>query len=106
MRSDLASMRASGGGAPKFQTVAVPGLTLDKEYKAGNVQSSQQAWQRPQAAPVAAPAVYEPQKIPVTHEVGSPEDIKSHLLPIEIVVVVAIAALAAVGYVAYTVFAK
>jgi hypothetical protein len=33
MRSDLASMAASGGGAPKFQSVAVSGLSIEKEYK-------------------------------------------------------------------------
>jgi hypothetical protein len=99
MKSDLASMRASGGGAPKFQSVAVPGLSLDKEQSAS-------AESRPSSVVAAPQSVYEPPKIPETYEVGSEEDIKSHFLPMTITIVVAIVAIIAVGYVAYITFGK
>ena len=99
MRSDIASMRASGGGVPKFQSVAVEGLSLDKEPHASATGQHSAAVASPQS-------VYEPPKIPVTHEVGSEEDVKSHVLPMVITIVVAVAALVAVGYVAYITFVK
>ena len=100
MQSDIASMRASGGGAAKFRSVAVAGLSLDKERRAPAAAS-----QASTAARVA-PSAYEQPNIPVTHEVGSEEDAKSHILPLAITVVVALAAIVAVGYVAYITFVK
>ncbi len=99
MQSDIASMRASGGGAAKFRSVAVAGLSLDKE--------SRPSAARPvTSAPRSAPSAYERPNTPVTHEVGSEDDVKNHVLPLAITIIVAIAALAAVGYVAYITFAK
>ncbi len=100
MQSDIAAMRASGGGTPKFRSVAVAGLSLDKE------RHTPAGGPSPAVATSAAPSVYEPPNIPVTHEVGSEEDVRSHILPLAITIVVAVIAIAAVGYVAYITFAK
>ena len=77
MRSDLESMARSGGGAPRFENVAISGFTAQNEA----TQTSD----------------------PAAQNNGSPAPSKSLIGPI-LVAVVAIAALAVVGYFAYTVF--
>ena len=78
MRSDLESMTRSGGGAPRFENVAVTGLTMQDGA--------------PRAAGTAAGQ---------GGAVGT--SLRSLLGPV-LVIIVAIVALAVVGYFAYTVF--
>jgi len=77
MRSDLESMAKSGGGAPRFQNVAVAGLATQNEPSQAGEGAAQQSAS-------AAPK-------------------KSLLGPI-LVVIVALVAVAVVGYFAYTIF--
>jgi hypothetical protein len=101
MRSDLESMRKSGGGAPKFQNVTVSGLSLEKVP--------------PQAAEVAPVAIQRPSApqsqqapiaSPVTPVASSNGTSTNHFMGILIVAIVGILAIAGVGYFAYTIFAK
>jgi hypothetical protein len=78
MRSDLESMTRSGGGAPRFENVAVTGLTMQDGA--------------PQAAETAGGQ---------SGAVGT--SLRSLLGPV-LVIIVALVALAVVGYFAYTVF--
>ncbi len=105
MRSDLESMRKSGGGPAKFQNVVVSGLSIEK------------AEPQVSAAVATAPAVSSLPGIPssshatpIADPVTATAPIKSsneHLVAILIVVLVAILALGGVGYFAYiTFFAK
>ena len=92
MRSDIESMMRSGGGAPSFENVAVPGLSLEKEgYKTPVVERT----------PMPAPASF---SIPAAQEFISEPTSGSHLVPILIVTLVAILAIGVVGYFAYVLF--
>lgn len=114
MRSDIESMRKSGGGMPSFQDVAVKGLSMEKEYHPSAV--TQTPMPPPTSAPVQAsapvsspmpPREVAPTPVPPTQEISSaPAASGSHLVPILIVTLVALFALAAVGYFAYTLFIK
>jgi len=59
MKSDIASMKQSGGGTPTFQDVPVKGLSLEKEYKTPDFSPTPMpaaATVQPAAQPVQAPA--------------------------------------------------
>jgi hypothetical protein len=117
MRSDIESMMRSGGGAPSFQSVAVSGLTLEKEGHQASVA---------ERTPMPEPSSY---SVPATpHGAGSETSparasgfspapastpkqelvpgaaSENHLAPILIVTLVAIIAIGVVGYFAYTLF--
>jgi len=79
MRSDLESMARSGGGAPRFENVAVAGLAMENDAT--------------QQSSVAGG---------VTESAASGSS--KSLVGVIFVVIVALIAIAAVGYVAYTVF--
>lgn len=84
MRSDLESMTRSGGGAPRFENVAVAGLAVQNDV------SQQQS-----SAPAPVPANESPSSA------GAPS---SSLLGPILVAIVALIAIAVVGYFAYTIF--
>jgi hypothetical protein len=104
MRSDLASMRASGGGMPQFRKVAVSGLSLEKGYRTPD-ESPSQVQPRPSAKPQTTPAARDaaPKEKPAAADGASGG---SNFMPILIIILVAILALGAVGYVAYITFTK
>lgn len=126
MRSDIESMRKSGGGAPAFRNVAVKGLLMEKEYHPAEV--SRAPMPSPASAPArnSAPAIGEdltvPNRVPpppshaapataiapepVAPQEEPPSGSENHLTPILIVVLVAVLALGIVGYFAYTLFIK
>ena len=80
MRSDLESMARSGGGAPRFENVAVVGASAQN-----------------------TPASPRPADSSLAQSDGTSSSARSFVGPI-LVVVVALVALAVVGYFAYTVF--
>lgn len=123
MRSDLASMRSSGGGMPKFQNVNVSGLSIEKGYHSP-VQAQAPFAERqqptvPAVAEIATKSASTPTEAPTSApasaaqspDASAQQDVsgdqpESHLVPILIVVLVAIVAIAVVGYFAYITFAK
>lgn len=110
MRSDLASMAQSGGGMPRFENVAIDGLSVEKEYGTpSNSSNSVMSAAAPTQfttptvaqAPIASVAPSQPTQSAVAEGPVAP---KKDMYPIFIVAVVAILAIAAVGYFAYATF--
>jgi hypothetical protein len=124
MRSDIESMRRSGGGTPSFRDVAVKGLSMEKEYHPAAVSETPmpspampattpaQPVRAPLPSPSVAPSAHVAPEIPAETPVPPTQEIPrnagqgSHVVPILIVTLVAILALGAVGYFAYTLFVK
>ena len=109
MRSDIASMMQSGGGAPSFRDVSVGGLSMKAEAPATFVSSPMPAaGEIRRAIPEGdnMPAPYSPVDRPVVGREVSDAGPNSDLIPKLIVGLVALAALAVVGYFAYALFSK
>ena len=98
MRSDIASMTASGGGLPQFQNVTVAGLAMEREAPA--------VIAAPEAAEAMARAVESAGTPPARQE--NPAEGRSssgpsgNMIGIILVIVVAAIAIALVGYFAHT----
>jgi hypothetical protein len=134
MRSDIESMVRSGGGAPSFQSVAVSGLSLEREgHQASIVERTPMpapsSYSVPAAPVIAATPPAPTQPVPTGESKALaaqasdfspapapastpaqefvPEPVPdSHLMPILIVTLVAIIAVGVVGYFAYALFLK
>jgi hypothetical protein len=129
MRSDIASMTRSGGGAPSFQNVAVSGLSLEREGHQAPVAertpmpapSSYSIPATPVVAVTPAPpphvadneispsqaSGFSPVPVSTPAQEFVPEPVsENHLVPILVVTLVAILAIGAVGYFAYSLFGK
>jgi hypothetical protein len=103
MRSDLESMRLSGGGMPTFQNVIVSGLTVEKEYKK-SVKSTA-SYVAPSGIPISQSSVSAPAQRPAASFAPTSQP-DNHLMPILIVSLVALLAIAGVGIAAYMLFFK
>ncbi len=111
MRSDIASMMQSGGGAPAFESISVPGLSAEKSFKApaffATPMPAGGAIQTPTAddAPLPVGGIRNPER-PVVGQEVSDAGPGSDFLPKLIVGAVALAALGVVVYFVYVLFLK
>jgi flagellar basal body-associated protein FliL len=111
MHSDLESMAKSGGGLPRFENVAITGVTVEQEYAstpdhAANLPQQTVAQPVAPAQPVATPVAAQPSPqtaAPTMATVNSTQPRKD-LYPIFIVAIVALLAIGGVGYFAYITF--
>jgi hypothetical protein len=97
MRSDIASMTASGGGLPQFQDVTVAGLAMEREAPA--------VVAAPEAAAEMARAVENAGMPAAQRNSAQGQDSSApsgNMTGIILVIVVAVIAIAVVGYFAYT----
>ncbi len=112
MRSDIAAMMQSGGGAPSFQNVSVSGLTMDNKVQ--QAPTTFVSTPMPAAGEIreailekdTMPAPYSSVDRPVLGEEVSNAGPNSDLIQKLIVGLVALVAIGVVGYFAYIIFVK